>query len=130
MDMVRPDWLIQMEDVLETLNEGVMILDDCRKILYVNSCLEKMFGFAASEIVGHLGSDFYTKDEYDVILQQSEKGHALGQNRFEFVLPVKDGHRLPVIISSRLLEDPEGLQFAVVTFSDISEQKKAERKLR
>ena len=57
----KPDWLVQMEDVLETLNEGVMILDDCRKILYMNSCLERMFGFPASEIVGHLGSDFYTR---------------------------------------------------------------------
>jgi phosphoserine phosphatase RsbU/P len=130
IQMQRPDWLVQMEDVLETLNEGVMILDDCRKILYINSCLERMFGFAASEIVGHLGSDFYTKEEYDVILQQTEKRHEMGQNRFEFVLPVKDGHRLPVIISSRNFEDPEGLQFAVVTFTDISEQKNAESMLR
>jgi phosphoserine phosphatase RsbU/P len=130
MKMVRPDWLLQMEDVLETLNEGVMILDDCRKILYINSCLERMFGFPASSVVGRLGSDFYTKEEYDVILEQTEKRHEQGQNRFEFVLPVKDGHRLPVIISSRNFEDPEGLQFAVVTFTDISEQKKAEEKLR
>jgi sigma-B regulation protein RsbU (phosphoserine phosphatase) len=130
MKMVRPDWLLQMEDVLETLNEGVMILDDCRKILYINSCLERMFGFPASSVVGRLGSDFYTKEEYDVILEQTEKRHEQGQNRFEFVLPVKDGQRLPVIISSRNFEDPEGLQFAVVTFTDISEQKKAEEKLR
>src|ERR1700691_5322435 len=130
IQMQRPDWLVQMADVLETLNEGVMILDDCRKILYINSCLERMFGFAASDIVGHLGSDFYTKEEYDVILQQTEKRHEMGQNRFEFVLPVKDGNRLPVIISSRNFEDPGGLQFAVVTFTDISEQKNAESKLR
>jgi sigma-B regulation protein RsbU (phosphoserine phosphatase) len=128
--MHRPDWLVQMEDVLETLNEGVMILDDCRKILYINSCLEKMFGFAASEIVGHPGSDFYTKEEYDVILKQTEIGQVQGHNRFEFVLPVKDGKRLPVIISSRMFEDPDGLEFVVVTFTDISEQKKTEEKLR
>jgi PAS domain S-box-containing protein len=128
--MQKPDWLVQMEDVLETLNEGVMILDDCRKILYVNSCLETMFGFPSAEIVGHMGSDFYTKEEYDVILQQTEKGQALGHNRFEFVLPLKDGHRMPVIISSRMFEDPDGLEFVVVTFTDISEQKNVEEKLR
>ena len=128
--MQKPDWLVQMEDVLETLNEGVMILDDCRKILYVNSCLETMFGFSSSEIVGHMGSDFYTEDEYAVILKQTEIGSAQGHNRFEFVLPVKDGQRLPVIISSRMFEDPDGLEFVVVTFTDISEQKKVEEKLR
>ena len=37
---------------------------------------------------------------------------------------------MPVIISSRNFEDPEGLEFAVVTFTDISEQKKAEADLR
>jgi sigma-B regulation protein RsbU (phosphoserine phosphatase) len=126
----RPDWLIQMEDVLDTLNEGVMILDDCRKILYINPCLEGMFGFPASEIIGHLGSDFYTDEEYNVIVKETEKRNESGHNRFEFVLPLKDGKRLPVIISSRNFEDPEGMMFAVVTFTDISEQKDAEAQLR
>jgi sigma-B regulation protein RsbU (phosphoserine phosphatase) len=126
----RPDWLLQMEDVLDTLNEGVMILDDCRKILYINPCLEGMFGFPASEIIGHLGSDFYTDEEYNVILKETEKRNESGRNRFEFVLPLKDGKRLPVIISSRNFEDPEGMMFAVVTFTDISEQKDAEAQLR
>ena len=128
--MQPPEWLLQMEDVLDTLNEGVMILDDCRKILYINSCLEEMFGFPAPEVVGHTGSDFYTKEEYDVILQQIEKRNVAGQNRFEFVLPMKDGKRLPVIISSRNFEDPDGMTFAVVTFTDISDQKDAQSKLR
>ena len=130
MNMQSPEWLLQMEDILETLNEGVMILDDCRKILFINSCLEGMFGFPASEIVGRNGLDFYNPDEYKVILAQIEKRNVAGQNRFEFVLPQKDGGRMPVIISSRNFEDPEGLQFAVVTFTDISEQKNAEAELR
>lgn len=128
--MQPPDWLLQMEDILETLNEGVMVLDDCRKILFINSCMEEMFGMRASEVVGRNGMEFYTAEEYKVILAQVEKRSETGQNRFEFVLPQKDGGRMPVIISSRNFEDPEGLEFAVVTFTDISEQKKAEADLR
>ncbi|HXA79559.1 MAG TPA: SpoIIE family protein phosphatase [Candidatus Acidoferrales bacterium] len=130
MNMQRPDWLLQMEDILETLNEGVMILDDCRDILFINSCLEKMFGFPASEVVGHNGISFYTEEERKVMAGHIERGREAGQNRFEFVLPVKDGSRLPVIISSRMFEDPDGLQFLVVTFTDISEQKQSEAELR
>ena len=37
---------------------------------------------------------------------------------------------MPVIISSRPLEDPDGRTFAIVTFTDISEQKNAEAQLR
>ncbi len=130
MNMQRPDWLLQMEDILETLNQGVMILDDCRDILFINSCLEKMFGLPASEVVGRNGLSFYREEERKVMVGHIERGMEAGQNRFEFVLPVKDGSRLPVIISSRMFEDPDGLQFVVVTFTDISEQKQSEAELR
>ncbi|HEY4710585.1 MAG TPA: SpoIIE family protein phosphatase [Candidatus Acidoferrales bacterium] len=130
MNMERPDWLLQMEDILETLNEGVMILDDCRKILFINSCMEEMLGYPASELIGLEGSYLYTDEEYKFILKQIENRKREGQNRFEFVVPQKNGNRLPVIISSRNFEDPDGLEFAVVTFTDISEQKNAEADLR
>ena len=130
MNMQRPDWLLQMEDILETLNQGVMILDDCRDILFINSCLENMFGFPASEVVGRNGLSFYTEEERKIMVGHIERGMEAGQNRFEFVLPVKDGSRLPVIISSRMFEDPDGLEFVVVTFTDISEQKQSEAELR
>src|ERR1700689_2783672 len=128
--MQRPDWLLQMEDILETLNEGVMILNDCRDILFINSCLEKMFGFPASEVVGRNGISFYNEEERKIMAVHVERGREKGQNRFEFVLPVKDGSRLPVIISSRMFEDPDGMEFLVVTFTDISEQKESEAELR
>jgi len=128
--MQPPDWLLQMEDILETLNEGVMVLNDCRDILFINSCLEKMFGFPASEVVGHKGTSFYNEEERKVMAGHIERGREKGKNRFEFVLPVKDGSRLPVIISSRMFEDPDGLEFIVVTFTDISEQKQSEAELR
>lgn len=130
MQMERPDWLLQMQDILETLNEGVMILDDCRRILFINSCLERMFRFPASEVIGHAGLSFYTEEERQFMQGQIERGKQEGRNRFEFVLPQKDGNRLPVIISSRGFEDPDGMEFVVVTFTDISEQKSAQAELR
>jgi sigma-B regulation protein RsbU (phosphoserine phosphatase) len=130
MSIERPEWLLQMQDILETLNEGVMILDDCRNIQFINSCLEKMFGLPASEVVGRNGTSFYTDEERKVMAGHIERGKGAGQNRFEFVLPVKDGTRMPVILSSRAFEDPDGMEFVVVTFTDISEQKQAEAKLR
>jgi phosphoserine phosphatase RsbU/P len=130
MSMEKPEWLLQMQDILETLNEGVMVLDDCRKILFVNSCMEAMFGVPASEVIGRDGMHFYSDEEYKFLQLQGEKRDEAGQNRFEFVLPQRDGSRMPVIVSSRNFEDPDGMQFAVVTFTDISEQKQAEEKLR
>jgi PAS domain S-box-containing protein len=129
MELEKPDWLLQMETIFETLNEGVLVGDSCHQILYVNSCLSEMIGNPKSEIEGRPASYFYSPEEYQVILNQEARSLG-GTNRFEFVLPRKDGSRMPVIISVRRLEDPDGGEFAIVTFTDISDQKRAESELR
>jgi PAS domain S-box-containing protein len=129
VELEKPEWLLQMETLFETLNEGVLVGDDCHQILYVNSCLAEMIGNSPDEIVGQSVPFFYSPEEYQVILDQEERSRD-GSNRFEFVLPRKDGSRIPVIVSVRRLEDPDGREFAIVTFTDISDQKNAEAALR
>jgi PAS domain S-box-containing protein len=130
VEVEQPDWLQQIEGVLESLNEGVLISDDCQNIIFVNSNLEQMTGLPRGEIVGPDIHRLYDKAEADFIVAQRERGLQAGHNRFEFVLPRKDGSRLPVIISARVVEDPDGRQFSIVTFTDISELKRAEQELR
>ena len=129
MDIEQPEWLLQVEDILEALNEGVMIADQCHQILFINSCMERMLETPSAEIVGLQASQLYSQDEYSFLLTQIEESEREGQHRFEFVVPKKSGVRLPVIISTRRLEDPDGRMFAIVTFTDISEQKRAEARL-
>jgi PAS domain S-box-containing protein len=130
VEVDQPDWLQQIEGVLESLNEGVLISDDCQNIIFVNSNLEQMTGLPRGEIVGPDIHRLYNKAEADFIIAKREQGLQAGKNRFEFVLPRKDGSRLPVIISARVVEDPDGRQFSIVTFTDISELKRAEHELR
>ena len=129
MEIEKPEWLLQMETLFDTLNEGVLVGDSCHQILYVNSCLAEMIGSPRAEIEGRPASHFYSQEEYQVILKQ-EALAVDGTNRFEFVLPRKDGTRLPVIVSVRRIEDPDGAEFGIVTFTDISDQKRAEAELR
>ena len=42
--MERPEWLTQMENVLEVLNEGVIVASDEHRILFANSRLVEMTG--------------------------------------------------------------------------------------
>lgn len=129
VDFEQPEWIEQLEGLLETLNEGVIIADDCHRIFYVNSCFEEMTGLPSSQLIGRVSSAFYTAEEFGFILKQIEVSAATGRNRFEFVLPLGDGGRLPVMISSRRLEDPDGREFAVITFTDISHLKSTEARL-
>jgi sigma-B regulation protein RsbU (phosphoserine phosphatase) len=130
VDVEQPDWLAQMEGVLETLNEGVIVVDDCQHIIFTNSVFLEMTGFSPDVLLGQPSTNLYNPEDAAFVQAQREKGLRAGHNRFEFVVPQKNGERLPVIISARTLEDPDGRQFAVVTFADISEQKRAEAQLR
>jgi phosphoserine phosphatase RsbU/P len=130
VEVEQPDWIAQMEGVLETLNEGVIVVDDCSHIIFTNSVFLEMTGFSPDELLGQLSTQLYNPEDAAFVEAQREKGRRSGHNRFEFVIPQKDGKRLPVIISARRLEDPDGRQFAVITFADISEQKRAEAQLR
>jgi len=130
VEIEKPEWLLQMEGILETLNEGVIIADDCARILFANTNFSEMTGIDNQELVGTDATQFYSPEEAAIIMKEREQGIRDGHNRFEFVLPRKDGSRLPVIISSRAIEDPDGRHFGIITFTDISEQKQAEVRLR
>lgn len=130
MEVEKPEWLSQMEGILETLNQGVLVVDDCQQVIFTNGIFREMSGFPEDMLTGQTVSDFYTATEAELLRQHRERGMRDGHSRFEFVLPRKDGSRLPVIISARGLEDPDGRFFAVITFTDISEQKTAETQLR
>ena len=127
--MEKPEWLAQIEAVLEVLNEGVIIADDHNRILFANSRFLEITGFSRHELIGNEGSSFYSSQEWASLTPKIDVVFRSGQNRYSFVLPQKDGGRLPVIISSRMIRN-SGRQFEVATFTDISEQVRAEQELR
>ena len=89
-----------------------------------------MTDFPPEELVGFDLFKFYTKEEADFIVEQRERNYRNRHNRFEFVVPRRNGTRLPVIISAKVVEDPDGRNWVIITFTDISEQKHAEQELR
>lgn len=129
VEIQEPEWLTPMASVLEVLNEGVVIVDERPRILFANSRFAEMTGIAAEELIGFDPSHFYSSREWDFITKQIDIAFLQGHNRYQFVLPRKDGGCIPVIISYKALQN-SGAPFRVVTFTDISEQVQAEEKLR
>jgi PAS domain S-box-containing protein len=126
----KPEWLLQMEGILETLNEGVIIVDDCHDVIFINQYLFDLTGFSPEETLGRHADHFYQGEDAVFIRQQIIRGKQQGENRYEFYIPRRDGGRVPVIISARTIEDPDGREFVVITFTDISEQKRTLEQLR
>src|ERR1700723_2819445 len=120
-----------MEQILETLNDGVVIADDSNQILFANAVFEEMTGTPRREIIGTDARQLYDRAEEFALAQAfHQKALKMGRSREEFFLPTKAGGRLPVVVSVRAMRRPEGGRFAIVTLTDISEQKRTEEKLR
>jgi PAS domain-containing protein len=47
-----PDWLRQMESILEELNEGVVIVDDELRIIFANDALLRLGQYVGDELRG------------------------------------------------------------------------------
>jgi hypothetical protein len=88
-----------------------------------------MTGFPRHELIGVDASSFYSSQEWSFLTQQVDIAFSAGHNRHSFVLPQRGGGRLPVIISSRTIRNSAG-RFGIVTFTDLSEQVRAEQELR
>ncbi len=130
MESERPDWLAEIVGVLETLNQGVVVADDCNRMIHANEIFLEMVDRTLGEICGRTAADFFPPEDLPFLNERIAAGETTGRNRFEFYLPRKNGDRLPVVVSARRVEDPDGREFAVITFTDISEQKRAENDLR
>jgi sigma-B regulation protein RsbU (phosphoserine phosphatase) len=130
-EIAQPQWLGQIEGILETLNEAVLIADEEDYVLFVNAVFEEMTGVSRADIIGRdAGQLYYSPEDYAVLQELRHKTFRMGRSREEFFLPTRNSGRLPVIISSRSIQDPEGRHLRIVTFTDISEQKRAQEELR
>jgi PAS domain S-box-containing protein len=125
-----PPWLATMEAVLQTLNEGVLIVDERGLILFANEVAEEMIGVPADELFGQSPRDFYCGADLEFLEQQIARGRSAGRHRYEFYIPQAGGRNIPVIMTSRAAPAPDGAWLAVVTFADISEQKETQRQLK
>lgn len=131
MNAETPEWRAHAERILETLNEGVVVADDSDHFLFVNTVFEEMTGFSREDLIGRGTHHLYQRPEdYALVQEIKNRIHPKGRGREEFFLPMKDGTRIPVIVSVRTVESPDGGKLAIITFTDISEQKGVEEKLR
>jgi phosphoserine phosphatase RsbU/P len=125
-----PEWLRQMESILEELNEGVVIVDDQLRVLFANEALLRMGQYERGEIEGRTPDAIFPAKDIPYLLRQHESGHRYGRSRSEFYLPRKNGDQIPAIFSGRSIQGPDGQEYVLLIVTDISAQKRIEEQLR
>jgi len=125
-----PEWLRQMESILEELNEGVVILDDQLRVAFANETLLRLAQYERGELQGRSPDAIYPRKDLPYIVRQHESTHRYGRNRHEFYLLRKDGEKIPAIFSGRTIQGPDRHEYVLLTITDISAQKRIEEQLR
>ena len=130
VNIKTPDWLRQMESILEELNEGVVIVDDQLRVVFANEALLRLGMYSCEEIRGRTPDAIFPAKDIPYLLRQHESGHLYGRSRSEFYLPRKNGERIPAIFSGRSIQGPDGQEYVLLIVTDISAQKRIEEQLR
>lgn len=125
-----PDWLIPMAAILEALNEGVVIVDEQLRVVYANEALIRLGGYERGEMRGRTPDSIFPAEDLPHLMQQHAAAQRHGHHRHEFYLPRKDGQKVPVIYSGRVIPGPDGQQYGLIVLTDISAQKRIEEHLR
>jgi PAS domain S-box-containing protein len=125
-----PEWLRQTEAILESLNEGIVIVDDQLRIVFANEALVRLGGYRSGELLGRTPDVIFPSEDLPYLMRQREAGQRYGRHRHEFYLPRKDGERIPVIYSGRIVQSPDGQEYVLLVVTDISAQKRVEDQLR
>ncbi|HET8865974.1 MAG TPA: histidine kinase dimerization/phosphoacceptor domain -containing protein [Gracilimonas sp.] len=116
-----------LDNIIESIQEALFVADNDGVLLKANSAAAKLVGYGIDEMMNKPLSMVYNFSEMGEVY--SEK-HSTDHS-FEFSLVHKNSHSIPVLFSEAELLDNQGNKVgSVAVASDISERKKAEKKIR
>ena len=117
----------EYRQLVETMSEGLAVVNPEGFIVYVNPRLCEMLGYASEYIVGKFFIEFYAEDRREIVLQQWSDPSISKRSAYESKLVTSDGKYVYVSASSEPQYDEFGEytgQLSVIT--DISKQKQFE----
>jgi PAS domain S-box-containing protein len=121
----------EYQQLVETMNEGFVVVDKLGKIAYANKRFSDMLGYSLEEIIGTTTQDYFVEKNRTSFERRMEMRSHEAASTYVTELVGKQGRKIWVKISTSLRFDlkktPAG-SFAVIT--DITEQVQVEEALR
>lgn len=118
-------------NLVETMNDGVIIVDREQRIQYVNQHLLEMLGYEEAEILGKNAKETLAHEDDHEFIDQTFSQRLKGQKgRYEIQVSTKSGERLWMHLSSSpVLNAHNEVVGSMVVHSDITYRKMAEFEL-
>ena len=118
-------------NIVETANEGILVIDDEARVTFANKKLTEMLGYTQKESICRSIRDFTDEEGKAILKLNLEKSRQGIDGTYELKLICKDGSVLWVIISAKPLFDKNGkFMGSLSMLTNITEHKKAEEELR
>src|SRR5665647_3198428 len=118
-------------NIIETTNEGIVVIDAESRVTYVNKKLTDKGGYRQEEAIGRLWWDFADEEGKAAAKLHMDQRRQGIDEKYELRLICKDGSPFWVLVSSKALLDKDG-KFAgsLSMLTDITGRKQAEEKIR
>jgi PAS domain S-box-containing protein len=117
--------------LVENMREGLAVVDENARLIYVNDYLCTMTGWAHDELLGHRSATLFPGEEQEQHLGWLERRRAGFSDTYEAALRRRDGSKIPVLISASPILDRLGdFGGSLAVFTDITERVEAEETLR
>lgn len=114
--------------MVENMNEGAMMLDPERTVVFVNTRMTAMLGVSAASLVGRPVGDFVSatdRDSFGELLRGAPADHT---SHGDFTLVRPDGAEIQVSVSCAPLVLEDG-RLTCLIVTDLTERKKTEEQL-
>ncbi len=121
---------LELEDVLQTMNSGVLTVDRLGKIIFINRTAEEILSVSAKEIIGRDSREALKAPEL-VERLFSALYFLKPESRSEIQIVTQKGRLIPLGVSTALLGEKEtGIRGVVAVFQDLTYAKLMEEKIK
>ena len=124
------EYVMKYSTLMETINEGLGIIDDDGVLVHANAALCKMLEYTEKELVGKTTADIMHGFTLDAVFDKIKERLAGKTSRYETSLIHRSGRLISTMVSASPLFSEEGeYKGSFAIFTDITNQKIIEKNL-
>ena len=117
--------------LVETMSEGLVMVNQQGKIVYVNPHMAEMIGYSQQDALGQSFYQFFPEERHENVRVHWAISLKSYQNSYESYLLCRDQTLMPVVISTQLqIEDDGRISGVLAVVTDITARKKSELAMR
>ena len=116
--------------LVESIEEGMIIVDEQENITFINKAARKIFGYYAEEMDSMSFKNLVSTDDYKRLQLKTNKRIKGKSSKYELEIFRKDGEKRLISVAASPLFDDQDYKGSIGIFVDITEIRKAEERIK